>query len=409
MKILLLTDIPPCSTYTGGLVLDQLCRFLPAGSLVCFAVVHPSATDARLSADLAWIPIRYYDKPQEYRKKFHGRLRPLNTAYSIVVEAYNSFVTSKKIADEIVAFATEHEVTALWCVLEGQTVIQLALPVSRRLNIPLFTEVWDPPHWWLKESCVDNISTRRIIACFEETLRVSAGCYAASWAMAEKYAGDYGVKTSVFTPSIDKRFALPPASSMRDGSTLTIGFAGVIYMLQEWESLLAALDSVGWEIGGRTVKIRLLSREANFTCFTRRNIEYLGFRSQEETIRLMSDTDIQYCPYWFNPAYEVEARLSFPSKLITYFAAGRPVFFHGPDYASPAVFLKKHDAAVLCHSLEKGKIVSALEEFISSPGHYQVLAANGSHAFYTYGTLESLRKSFTEFLGIDEKMLVGPE
>jgi hypothetical protein len=402
LKILLLTDIPPCKKYTGGLVLDQLCRLLPVGSLACFAVVHPAATDARLSPDLDWIPIRYYDKPEEFRRKFPGRLRPFNTLYSMVMEAYNSFVTSTKIADEIVAFAREHGATALWCVLEGQTVIQLALPVSRRLNIPLFTEVWDPPQWWLKENCVDNVSTRRIIACFEDALRASKGCYAASWAMAENYAADYGVKTSVFTPSIDKRHALPPAKQMRDEHTLTIGFAGVIYMLEEWESLLVALDSVNWNIGGREVKLRVLSREANFRCFTGRNIEYLGFRTQEETIRLLSETDIQYCPYWFNQDYALEAKLSFPSKLTTYFAAGRPVFFHGPKYASPALFLKKHKAGVLCHTLKKAGIIQSLHDFVSRPELYEELARNGSSAFYEYCTLESLQKSFSDFLNINE-------
>jgi len=401
LKLLLLTDIPPCKKYTGGLVLDQLCRFLPIGSITCFAVVHPQAFDARLSPDLDWIPIRYYDKPQEFRMKFPGRLHPFNTLYSMVMEAYNSFVTSKKIADEIVIFAREHGVTALWCVLEGQTVIQLALPVSRKLNIPLFTEVWDPPQWWLKENCVDNVSTKRIVACFEEAIRASSGCYAASWAMAEKYAHDYGVRASVFTPSLDKTLAIPAADKMRDDKSLTIGFAGVIYMRKEWESLLAALDSVNWIIGDRQVRLRVLSREVSFECFNRRNIEYLGFRSQQETIQLLSETDIQYCPYWFDPDYAVEAALSFPSKLTSYFAAGRPVFFHGPEYASPAIFLKKHNAGILCHTLSKQGIVQSLHDFVNNPEMYEVLARNGSSVFYDYCTLESLQRSFADFLKIN--------
>lgn len=402
MTILLLTDIPPCKKYTGGLVLDQLCRFLPKDSIVCFAIVHPGATDARLSSDLDWIPIRYYDKPQEYQKRFHGRLSFLNYINSVVVESYNAAVISPRIADEVINFALEHNVTSIWCVLEGQTVIQLALPVSKRLNLPLFTEIWDPPHWWLKESAVDPVSTRRIIRCFEKTIRASSGCYAASWAMAEKYAHDYGVRTSVFTPSVDKILSHPASRAMCDDSTFTIGFAGVVYMLNEWEGLLAALDSVDWRIGGRDVKLRVLSREVSFKCFNKRNIEYLGYRSQEETIKLLSETDIQYCPYWFDPKYSEEAKLSFPSKLTTYFAAGRPVFFHGPEYASPAIFLKKHNAGVLCHTLNNVGIVQSLHDVITKPELYEVLAKNGSSAFHKYCTLEMLHKSFCDFLQINE-------
>ena len=42
MKVLLLTDMPPCTNYTAGLVLDQLCSFLPEGSLGCFSLLHPA-------------------------------------------------------------------------------------------------------------------------------------------------------------------------------------------------------------------------------------------------------------------------------------------------------------------------------------------------------------------------------
>src|SRR6266446_1772314 len=64
MKILLLTDIPPCKNFTAGLVLDQLVRFLPPGSVACFAVVNPEV-NARLSVDLNWIPVEYVKKPRE--------------------------------------------------------------------------------------------------------------------------------------------------------------------------------------------------------------------------------------------------------------------------------------------------------------------------------------------------------
>ena len=57
--------------------------------------------------------------------------------------------------------------------------------------------------------------------------------------------------------------------------------------------------------------------------------------------------DLLYCPYWFDPGFERPCRLSFPSKLSTYLKTGVPVLFHGPEYASPRIFLEQNDAAYI--------------------------------------------------------------
>jgi glycosyltransferase involved in cell wall biosynthesis len=397
--------MPPCKNYTGGLVLDQLCSFLPKDSAACFAIVYPGAPGATLSEDLSWMPIKYCDKPREYWKLLPWKWSFLNKFLSFTMESYNSIFRTRKLEREIGKFGEKHDVTLLWCVLEGQTVIRLARPVAKLLNIPLFVEIWDPPPWWLKEHGVDAISQKRIIKEYEKALKASKGCYAASFAMARQYEEDYGIRTSLFLPSLDESYALPPAKTMHDDKSLIIGMAGVLYMLEEWEKLLSALDSVDWKIGGRDVKVRLLTREVNLRGFGKRDIEFLGFRPQEETIRLLSETDIQYCPYWFSPKYETEARLSFPSKLTTYFASGRPVFFHGPAYASPAKFIEEHETGILCHSLDPSEIIYSLLQIIDNPDLYAKLSQNGRNVFDKYFTLRSLRKSFADFLQIGEDFL----
>ena len=74
-------------------------------------------------------------------------------------------------------------------------------------------------------------------------------------------------------------------------------------------------------------------------------IEKLGYLPQDKTIRHLSECDILYCPYFFDEKRKEISKTGFPSKLSTCLAAGKPVFYHGPDYGSPSIFLKKHDAA----------------------------------------------------------------
>ncbi len=403
MKILLLTDIPPCLGLTAGLILDQLCRFLPKGSIACFIVENPSL-DERVSPDLDWIPIEYINKPDE--TAFRVFPRELGSLTAIIQESYNSLIKTKKIVSKAVNFGREFGADLVWCVLQGQTMIRLALPVSRELKVPLLTQVWDPPDWWMRVNRIDSISEFFILKEYERVLRASKGCFTASWAMAQQYKHDYGTRTVPFISSIDSKFALPPASSIQFGNDLIIGMVGQLYSVEEWNALIAALEQVDWKICNRNVKIRLLGHKISVTANRKMNIEFRGWNSQQETINLMAEADILYCPYWFDPAFEKEARLSFPSKLTTYLATGRPVLFHGPEYASPAQFLKANDAGICCHSLEAKKIIDSIFKLVSEPDLYAKLTQNGRIAFERYLTTEAMKKRFAEFLEVDEGFLI---
>lgn len=405
MKILLLTDIPPCKNYTAGLVLDQLCRFLPKGTIACFATINPHLVDVQLSADLEWMPVKYSRKPRENGFIFPGKQVIANSIYSFILETYNKIVTTKRITTEVVSFGRKFEADILWCVLQGQTEIRIAQPVAKKLGIPLLIQIWDPLYLWIDTHIAGKTSRMGVFNQAEKTLRNCNGLFAASKAMAEQYHKDYGIRTVPFLPSLDLRLAVNPAKKIHDNSDFIIGAAGKIYPEEVWAALFKALDSVNWKIGKRNVKIRLLARDVNIKAAGRMNFEFLGWRSQEEAVKLLSETDVLYCPYWFDPYYETVCRLSFPGKLSTFLAAGRPVLFHGPAYSSPAKFLKENKAGLLCHSLDKSEILNSFSQIISDETLYAELAQNGRTAFESYLTLKSLRNSFAEFLKVDEALL----
>lgn len=403
MKVLFLTDIPPSKGYTGGLFMHQLCRLVPEGSLACFAVVNRGLKDARLAPDLGYVPISYREKPREYALPLSpAPLRDLSTR---VLDGYNSSVKVRRIAGEAIEFGRRFGADAVWCLLEGQTMIRLARPVSEGLGVPLLTQVMDPPGWWMREYGLDRVSTSRVLDEFGKAMRSSAGCAAGSWAMAEEYNRDYGTRTVPVLPSLDARVALPPANGANASGELVIGMAGQTYAAEEWNALLKALSSVDWRIAGRDVRISLLGREAHLRTDAKMRVEFLGWHTQEEAIRVLSGADVLYCPYWFDPAFETESRLSFPGKLTTYLAAGRPVLFHGPEYASPGRFLQENDAAVFCRSLEPSEIVEALTLLASEGETYSRVARNGRYAFEKHLTFASQRRSFAEFLGVEEGWL----
>ncbi len=402
MKILLLTGMPPCKNYTAGLVLDQLCRFLPQGSVACFAVVNPYLKP-QVSDDLDWVPLEYFNRPRE-TWLFSPSI--LSTAISLFMENTYAKVEHRKIVNKAIRFGKSLGVDMVWCVLEGQTMIRLARPVAKGLGVPLLTEVWDPPYWWLRENGVDKFTQSQVVREFERAIRHSATCAAASWAMAERYQHDYGVRSIPLIPSLNTSLALQPAQGLNCGKEFTIGIAGQIYASEEWMALVAALDSVNWKIEGKNIKIRILGRRLNVEANALMNVEFLGWATQQDTIKLMSEMDVLYCPYWFSKQFETESRLSFPSKLTTYLAAGRPVFFHGPEYASPARFLKENRAAVCCCSLQKEEIIAKLSLLLSDNNLYVNVAFKGSQAFEKYLSLSSMRQSLADFLQVSADFLV---
>jgi hypothetical protein len=68
-------------------------------------------------------------------------------------------------------------------------------------------------------------------------------------------------------------------------------------------------------------------------------------------LRKLSATDFCYLPCWFAPEKRRHAELSFPTKLTTYLAAGRPVLYHGPAYAWAAQVMRDWRLGISIHSL----------------------------------------------------------
>ena len=397
MKILLLTDIPPCKDYTAGIVLDQLCRFVPDDALVC-SCVHDPAITVQLSEDLNF-PVEYHLKPRE-NWDFFG---PVGTLSSLIMEEYNERIGLKDLSGKIIHFGRTHGVDRVWCVLQGQTMIRLATAVADGLQVPLLTQVWDPPYWWLRDNRVDPITSSRVIRTFTEAVQRSRICATASLPMAEEYHNNYGTPTIAFLPSLGREEALSPSDTPHSESELIIGIAGQIYAQEEWKALLHALDEHAWKIGGRQVRIRHVGKPIAVEEGMSDRIELCGWNTQQETIRLLSETDITYCPYWFDPRYENEARLSFPSKLTTYYASGRPVLFHGPPYAAPAQFIEKTHSGICCYSLEPEAIIKSLVDICDNPENYRGLTHNSRDAFVENLTLDILKQNFMEFVHSSDK------
>ena len=398
MKIMLLSDVPPCTNYSGGLMLLQLARFLREGDLSCFAVILRPWVNPVVPEDMHHMAMEVAQKPRQRWNVFPGWRGRLVSA---VMESLIATFVLPAIVRRAVRFGKAQGVEGVWCVLAGQTMIRLARPIARGLGVPLYTHVMDPPYWWLRENQVDARTTRLVLEEFSAALRDSKRCASASPGMQRAFSAEHGVDSVPIVSCLPAEMAVPAVSAPRADGELVIGMAGQLYAREEWDALLGALDGCAWTVAGRAVRLRLLGEHPGIVAGPGQRIEVLGWKPQSEAIRILSEADVLYCPYWFDPVFKAECSQSFPSKLTSYLAAARPVLVHAPDYASPAVFVAEHRAGLACTSLAHDEIRAALERICSEPGLYETLSRNARTTFLAELTTDSMRNRFREFLGAD--------
>jgi|GEM_PF-1677025 len=397
MKVLLVTDIPPCRNFTAGLVLEKLVKFLQSDEVVLCAVVN-KALNPEISEELKSLPRLMLEKPREAAVRLLPKQVGFLTAFSF--ELVQAMRTRYILLPRILAFAREQNVDAVWVVLQGQTMVRLARQIAVGLRVPLFTQVWDPFGWWLRANQIDALTGHKLLAEFDKVIRESEACATASWSMSDDFTNKYKVRNLPVISGLSKDFARPPAMRPHDSEEFIIAMAGQFYAQTEWNCFIHTLHLAGWEIGGRRVRVRVMGGSFQASAQSPANFEYLGWQSQEESIRLLAESDLLYLPYWFSDEFKEESSNSFPSKLITYFAAGRPVFCHAPAYASPAKYIAQHNAGHLCQSLDPPVVLQKLEQVLGDTATYAKFAENGSKCFLRDFTLEPMRSAFFEFLKI---------
>jgi glycosyltransferase involved in cell wall biosynthesis len=200
---------------------------------------------------------------------------------------------------------------------------------------------------------------------------------------------------------------IAPGGMRRPGEPFVIGYAGSLYARREWDALIAALSSTGWRIAGRDVRIRVLASSFDVKVTGPVRVELLGWHATTDAVRLLAECDICYVPYWFDDACRSAVELSFPNKMSLYFAAGRPVLFHGPRHSTPVRFLERYPAGVTCHSLDEQSIVAALGVAASDAGMHAKAAEAIPRALAEELSARVFRTRFAEFLGVAPSALQG--
>jgi hypothetical protein len=393
-RTLLLTATPPNPGGVGGIILADLCAFLPPDRLAVAYVAEGAAGSQPTPEVDEGIALRSF--PVAFRRRPESRFGRVGRAFAALGQGWSNRRQLSRQVRACVDWGRERRVEQVWAVLDSPLTVAMAKPVAAALGVPLRVTVWDDVHHNNNYFALDRLTAARSVREFASTLRAARARAVIGESMREEYQCVYGVDSVVVRHGV-----APVGESSRstagEGAPLLIGFAGSVTARSAFDLLLATLDRLDWRLDGRPVVLRLLGHRFDLRSPVARRMECLGWRSVDDTIRLLGECDFNYLPQPFEPDWAPFARLSFPSKLTTYLAAGRPLLLHSPLDASLPPFNARHHFASACTSLDGPELEQSLRRLLD-PDFAARCIEGGQAALAQEFTRERFRADFAAFL-----------
>lgn len=404
-RLLVVSPVAPVPEGVGGVYLRDLCLMYPADRL-SFAIL-PGIGGAPWPEELRQAPRTMLGTVPE--RGFNRLGRQVQQSTRALFDRYVDMKHLPRLLDEIASFAEETRPDLVWVPLAGPTMINIAGALPERLGIPMITTVWDPPdyalshYWGIRGHALDRVMTR-----FGVAIRRATRCAVASTEMAEAYDERYGTRCVPMIHGLSASQWIKPTGMRSPNGPFVIGYAGSLYARNEWDALIAALGSVQWTVGGRETIVRVLASNVDVRVTGPARIEFLGWHSTADAVKILSASDVCYVPYWFDEAFKSGVELSFPNKVSLYLAAGRPILYHGPERATPTRFLERWPVGVACHSLETNAITDALTRAATDREFHTRAADMIPRVLQEELGLHVFRRRFAEFLGVEDSVLAPP-
>ncbi|SCW94903.1 hypothetical protein [Ancylobacter rudongensis] len=250
----------------------------------------------------------------------------------------------------------------IWITASSPEVILVAERLAA-MGRDLRVMVWDDPSYSAYNLGLDPSFQHELMERFGVLLKKARRISVIGRNMQEMYAAKYGVCSNIIRHGIDIKNIYSRKSSVNKNE-INIVFAGSLYSKMEWNCFISALESVGFKLDNIKIKVSFIGDFPVTGARRSTGVNFLGRKSFQEAMSILSEMDIGYLPYWFDSSHETVARTSFPSKLSAYAIAGLAVFHHAPAYTEVTTLMQRLPFGVACPSLEGSDIIDCVRELI---------------------------------------------
>lgn len=269
--------------------------------------------------------------------------------------------TAKKISNVLINDAVD----SLWVTASSPEVILLAEKLTSMLPLKVYTTIWDLPDYFLDNSKLHSGAVDLIQNTFQQLLIRSEKISCISEGMVNYFVND-GIPAHKLCivrngiPRVNNK-----KSAKRDSSIQRVFFVGSLYAKNEWNVLVKALKSVNFLVSNKRIELVHIGQFPKTGVIKSGQIKFLGYRSNDEILQILTSSDIGYVPYWMNEKRQTVVRTSFPGKVSTYVMSGCKVFFHGPVKSSVADFLIDHPVGLCCPSPDTQVVIKFLGDLMA--------------------------------------------
>ena len=369
-KVMIVSGYAPSAYGTGPRLLADLCRYYPEDKICCFVADPNSHTDTEFES----IPHHIFkDTPLH-----------LGTAskcpLALLKRSYMAARRNRKLTQSALKFGTEQRPDIIWGIGDWLPIVSILPHISRQLDLPLVTSIWDPPDYISDVAGRGRILSKAHRILFNRMMARSERCSVASETMALEYKKLFNTDAIVLRMSIPESIWSEPRQFISNPQRMKLAFAGSLYASDELQSLINALCDANWKLGSCQVEMDILSQGPfPITIPHAARITLWGYRHPDEAQQIVSQSDIGYLPYWFSESRRNVVTRSFPGKIGSYLAAGLPIFYHGPEYGTPTDFIAKYQIGISCHSLNGKVIVQNMKKLLGK-GEFTAMTANSRKA-----------------------------
>lgn len=396
-KLLVLSTFLPGTHHGGGVVQDAVLQSYPRDRYACLALTPPpwNAGQGNVPASLQGVP--WQVQPLLPRLRLRGA-----RFYLPVLRILSYGIVLPWRLRQAVAFGRQHGVDLVWGELQGEAVL-LASRVAAGLGIPLAGTIWDDPESWLPG--FDALAQRLLRVRFREALFSARTLSTAGEAMQRAYQREWGVDSVILRHGFASPAPRPEWAPTHDG--IVIGFVGSVYGQDAWEAFLKTVARLNAQGNLPPIRLRVFGGGTIPYGGDGLAIEARGWQPAEVMLQELAATDFCYLPYWFDPLKRRHVELSFPNKFETYLAAGRPVLYHGPDYAGIARTVGNYGVGLCVSSLDPEAIAPALTRLIRDADLRRSFEDAALKAFQSEFNAEVMLANFARLIGIAPVRLTG--
>lgn len=241
-------------------------------------------------------------------------------------------------------------------ILDHSAYSNILLPLAKKNNIPIWVSFHD--HF-------NTTGSSHEIS--KELWQESSKRMVISEEMGQEYSNLFGPKNYTIVSDGLKPNEISPVKTDIGSNTIKIYFGGLLHVdyYELFDSFCKAIDLFSKQNNKEIVLILRGTQKLSFLENSSFKIEYRPFSIDNELLRNeMDGADILYLPIKYN---DVDFyKFSFSTKMIGYLGASGNIFYHGPESAAAALFLKKNNCGVICDSLDANIITNHLNDALIS-------------------------------------------